>query len=405
MVRIVGFRHQVRGHAKTLHGLGGLWTDGRQSQPGKGPGIPARGTQTPEENLRSGGAGKHQTAVAGEVLHGFLQLRVFLPGHGADAGIVHHLRPQLPEPLGQGSAAVLRPGDHHGLSLHGKTVKPVKPGRQGADLAHHNDGGTLHPGLFRLRRQFLQGGNQLPLPGQRAPLHNRGRHIRSHSGIQQSPADSGQAAHAHQEHQGSPGAPQGLKIDVQLRPRPGMARDDVDGGAEIPVGHRNARIGGYGQGGGNPRHHLEGDARRFQQLQLFPAPAKEEGIAALEPHHPLVLLGLAQKNPVDLLLGHQMVAGFLAHVDFFRVPGDERQNGGAHQPVIYHHLGIFNGLTALLGQKTRISRACPHQNHAAHLILLSAAAPDPRPAFPRLSFLPGGYPGAQRFHPGSHTVR
>ena len=388
-----------------FQGLGGFGTDGRQGQPGEGPGIPARGPQTPEENLRSGRTGKHQAAIPGKVPDGFLQLQVFFPGHSAYAGIVHSLRPQLPEPLGQGSAAVLRPGDHHGLSLQGKAVKPVKPVGKGTDLAHHNDGRALHPGLFRLRGQFLQRGNQLPLAGTGALFNDGGGHIRGHSGIQQSLADFGQAGNAHEKDQGSPGALQCVKVDAELCPRPGVARDDMDRGAEIPMGHRNARIGRYGQGGGNAGHHLEGDACRFQQLQLLPPPAKEEGVAALEPHHPLVLLGLAQKDPVDLLLGHQMVAGFLAHVDFFRVLGDKRQNGGAHQPVVYHHLGIFNGLTALLGQKPRISGTCPHQNHAAHLILLSAAAPAPRPASPRLSFRPGEIPGAQWFHPGSHTVR
>ena len=61
-----------------------------------------------------------------------------------------------------------------------------------------------------------------------------------------------------------------------------MAGDDVQGGAEIPMGHRNACVGGNRNGGGDAGDLLEGDLVLGEKLQLLTASAKEEGIAALE---------------------------------------------------------------------------------------------------------------------------
>ena len=126
---------------------------------------------------------------------------------------------------------------------------------------------------------------------------------------------SGRAEHAHEKDQGALCPHQGLKVDVQLLPRPLVAGDDVEGGAAVPVGHRDAPVGGGGDGGGDAGHLLKGDAVLGQQLQLLAAPAEQEGVAALQAHHVLPLQGLVQQDPVDLLLGHRVAGGLLAHVD------------------------------------------------------------------------------------------
>ena len=165
---------------------------------------------------------------------------------------------------------------------------------------------------------------------------------------------------------------------MKLRTCPGVAGDDVQRRAEIPVRHRNPRVGRHGQRRGHAGNHLKVNSLLRQKLQLLAAPPEQEGVAALEPHHPLARLRLLQQNPIDLLLGHQMVAGLLAHVDGLRLRGNQRQNGRTHQPVKYHDLGLLQGLTALLGQQSGITGACAHQDyialHLRHIPFFSASA-------------------------------
>ena len=104
---------------------------------------------------------------------------------------------------------------------------------------------------------------------------------RGHARVQQTLADGGQGGHTHEEHQGAAGAHQGLKVDVQLLSRPLVAGDNVEGGAAVPVGHRDAPVGGHRDGRGDAWHLLEGHPVAGQQLQLLAAPAEEEGVAAL----------------------------------------------------------------------------------------------------------------------------
>ena len=75
--------------------------------------------------------------------------------------------------------------------------------------------------------------------------------VRVHTGGHQPRADGAQARDAHEEHQGPPGAHQGLEVDVQGLSGTGVAGDDVERGGEVPVGHRNAAIGGHGDGRGH----------------------------------------------------------------------------------------------------------------------------------------------------------
>ena len=60
-----------------------------------------------------------------------------------------------------------------------------------------------------------------------------------------------------------------------------------------------------------------------------------------------------------------MVAGLLTHVDGLRLGRDQGQNGRAHQSVKDHHLGLLQGLTALLGQQAGIAGTGAHQYHIA----------------------------------------
>ena len=59
-----------------------------------------------------------------------------------------------------------------------------------------------------------------------------------------------------------------------------MAGDNVQGGAAVPMGYRDTRIGGNRNGRGDAGHFLKGNTVLTEEFQLFTAPAKEEGVAA-----------------------------------------------------------------------------------------------------------------------------
>ena len=204
-----------------------------------------------------------------------------------------------------------------------------------------------------------------------------------HARPQQPGADGRQGGHPHEKHQGAPRAPPG--------PRRGWPAPRAPPGAwpvtmcrelsPVPVGHRNPRPGGGGQSGGDPGDHPEGDPRPGQGLALLAAPAEEEGVAALEANHPLPRPGLLGQDAVDLLLGHRVAAGVLAHVDFLRAGWDEGQNPLPHQPVIHHNLGALQGC-----RPARVSSPAspgPAPTRMTSPVIprpLSSAGPAPSPA-------------------------
>src|SRR6185503_11232686 len=81
---------------------------------------------------------------------------------------------------------------------------------------------------------------------------------------------------------------------------------------------RDARVGRDGDGGADAGNHLERNARPAQRVGLFPAPSKDERIAALEPHDAAPALGVHDQERVDALLRERVVAGFLAGEDAAR---------------------------------------------------------------------------------------
>ncbi len=124
------------------------------------------------------------------------------------------------------------------------------------------------------------------------------------------------------------------------------------------MGHRDAPVSRGSQGGGDAGNDLERNVFLHQQFQFLAAPAEEEGVAALEPHHVLAGLSLLQQDAVDFLLGHRVISSLLAHIDALGGGRNQAENLLAYQPVIDHHVCMFQGLTALQGQQPRITGAC-----------------------------------------------
>ena len=116
------------------------------------------------------------------------------------------------------------------------------------------------------------------------------------------------------------------------------------------MGHRNSGIGRGGDGGGHTGDLLKVHTAAGQELQLLPAAAEHEGIAALEPHHPMARPGLLQQNLVDLFLWYGMARGLLAHIDAPGAGRNQVQNGRTDQTVIHHHVGLLQGHFPLPGQ-------------------------------------------------------
>ena len=244
-----------------------------------------------------------------------------------------------------------------------QALKPAQLVRQGAHASHNDQRGTAYPHRGRPLRKRPQRSAAPPLPGEGSPLHHGGGGVRVHPGRQQSAHNSGQRRHAHEEHQCPPGAHKGLEVDVRDAALPGVTGDNVQRRGVVPVGHRDPPVGRRRNSGGHAGDLLEVQPRPGQGLQLLAAPAKDEGVSPLQPHHAVSRLGLLQQNLVDLRLGHRVAPGLLAHVDPPGGGGDHLQNGGAHQPVIDHHLRSLQGLPPLDRQQSRVPRTRADQRY------------------------------------------
>ena len=346
---------------------GGAGADSGQLDSRKVAAILFHLLKDPAEGGHTGRAGKYQPPVVFQMFQGGGHGGAGPDGTGFDTGVFPHVRPQGPQPVGEGPGPVAGPGHQDPLAPERQVVEPAEPLRQGADLSHQDDGGAVDTHGGGPLRQGGQGGVAPPLGAGGAVFHHGGGGVRVHAGFQQALHNGGHGSNAHQEHQGALCPHQGLKVDGQGFACPLVAGDDVDGGAVVPVGHRNPPIGGGGDGGGDAGDLLEGDAPLRQGLQLLSAPAEHEGVASFQTHHVVPRQGLLQQDAVDLLLGHLVVGGLLAHVDGTGLRGDHGQNGGAYQAVVHHHVRPGQGRPALQGQQARIPGTCPHQRYfSAH---------------------------------------
>ncbi len=144
-----------------------------------------------------------------------------------------------------------------------------------------------------------------------------------------------------------------------------VAGDELHSLGMIAVGEGNAAVGGAARRSSNARYHREGDARLGQGFQLLATPAKDKGIAPLEPHHLFAQLSLFQQQLVDRLLGHTVAARLLANKDPLGIPANKRQYLLRDQSVIDHHIRLLQLLQTAQGKQSRIAGAGAHQGHAS----------------------------------------
>ena len=133
----------------------------------------------------------------------------------------------------------------------------------------------------------------------------------------------------------------------------------------IPVGQRNARIGGTAGRRGNPRHHLEGHPFLRQQLDFFTAAAEDKGIAPLQAQYPLALFCQSHQQLVNIFLLHGVFVPGLAHIDQLRITAHQLTNGRGYQPIVNHHITGLHQTQGAEGQQIWITGAGTHQIHLA----------------------------------------
>ncbi|MNO93190.1 hypothetical protein D3C76_847870 [compost metagenome] len=191
---------------------------------------------------------------------------------------------------------------------------------------------------------------------------------------QQLLADHGAGREPHIEHQGLLVSCQQGPVEIPGAPL-AVGGDEAHALGVIAVGQGNAGVGGAAAGRGDPRHHLKADAAAHQRLQLLAATAEDEGVAPLQPHHPLPLLRLLQQELVDPLLGHAVVARLLADEDALGVAAHQRHHLVGDQPVIDHHVRLLHLAQGVQGEQTRIAGAGTDQHDfAVSLALLGKQA-------------------------------
>ena len=187
--------------------------------------------------------------------------------------------------------------------------------------------------------------------------------------LQQRLFNGGGAAYAHVNHQGELGLARGVR---QRHPigatvaRLGVAGDEDHAMGVLAVGERHVQAGERRQARGNAVDHLHRNACGLQRFHLFAAPAKNKGVAALEPHHLFAALRLADHELFDKRLRRAGAAAAFAHVDHAGAGRGVGQHRVVHQVVHQQHRGAGNGFDRFEREQVGVAGACAHQGDAAH---------------------------------------
>ena len=100
-------------------------------------------------------------------------------------------------------------------------------------------------------------------------------------------------------------------------------------------------------------------------LDFFTAPAKNKGVAALEPHHGIAFAHRRDHQLFNERLRGGFAAAALAHIHDAGGRAGKSHDVGADQVIDKQHAGLLDGLQRLEGQQFRVARAGAHQRAAA----------------------------------------
>jgi len=105
-----------------------------------------------------------------------------------------------------------------------------------------------------------------------------------------------------------------------------MARKERQHRAVVTVSHRDTSIGRTGNGGGNARYDLIGDACCSEFGCFLSASSKDHRVSALESYHGFPFLSEAYDEVIRFLLLEDVIVSTLARIDFLTMvwhPGEE----------------------------------------------------------------------------------
>ena len=140
-----------------------------------------------------------------------------------------------------------------------------------------------------------------------------------------------------------------------------VASDEPHGLRPIAVRQRDAGVGGATQPRRHAGNHLEVDAELAQGLDFLAAPPEDEGVAALQPHHPSPSLGAGQQHRVDFGLPDAVEGSPLADIDALGVAAAARQDGRRHQVVVIDDVRPLQCVQRLQREEVRITRSGAHE--------------------------------------------
>ena len=131
------------------------------------------------------------------------------------------------------------------------------------------------------------------------------------------------------------------------------------------MGQGDPCIGRAPRGRGDAGHHLERNAEGREGLDLLPAAAEDERIAALEPQHPLAGEREPGEEIVDLVLRDRVVTGLLPGVDSLGVAPRQIEHRVRHQAVVDDDVRLLHEPQGPEREQVRVAGSSPDQVHLA----------------------------------------
>ena len=236
------------------------------------------------------------------------------------------------------------PGHHDALAEQREPLEPVQFFPQPYHFPHDDGGWRLHAAPLDQFRQSGQGAAQRLLVRARGPAHRHGRRLRGSAARNQLMRDLRKRGEPHENHQRF-AHPHFVPIDLAH----GVTGDERDRRGMLAMRQRHAGIRGDAQRRGDSRDHFERNSRVRQRLRLFAAPAEDERVAALQPHHHQAPPRPLDQQFADLFLAERVRCFLLPHVQPLRLRRRQFHQRLGSQIVIEDRIGGLKNAPAFDG--------------------------------------------------------
>ncbi len=186
--------------------------------------------------------------------------------------------------------------------------------------------------------------------------------------------DLGEIAHRHVEHDRLAGARQRRPVRRAIGVG-AVAGGEDHGTVDAAQRRRDQRRGQRRKPRGDAGHDPERHARRGQRRRFLAAAGEHEGIAALEPQHPLAAPRQHDEALRNVVLDRRRLAAALAGEFEPRARPRERQHARIDQGVVDDHVGLGEPGQRVEGEQPGIARPSPGEPDMAGFEHRNAAAP------------------------------